>query len=93
MLNPILDDGTWGPPLKDPAYQRKLAKAARLSGPKRYLTYGKLDLDLARNAAPLVAFDNLTDNDFFSARVGCQIDDTYGIDLAALCLKHRGAER
>jgi hypothetical protein len=28
-------------------YRRKLARAARLSGPKRYLAYGKLDLDLA----------------------------------------------
>ena len=76
------------PTFKDPAYQHKLANAARLSGPKRYLTYGKLDLDLARNAAPLAAFDNLTDNDFFSARIGCQTDGVYGIDLAALCLRH-----
>ncbi len=88
MLNPILDDSTNGPTFKDPAYQHKLANAARLSGPKRYLTYGKLDLDLARNAAPLAAFDNLTDNDFFSARIGCQTDGVYGIDLAAPCLRH-----
>ena len=88
MLNPLLDDSSVGPTFKDPAYQRKLAEAARLSGPKRYLTYGKLDLDLARNAAPLAAFGNLTDHDFFSARIGCQIYNTYGIDLAALCLRH-----
>jgi YVTN family beta-propeller protein len=88
MLNPILDDSTQGPTFKDPAYQRKLARAARLSGPERYLTYGKLDLDLARNAAPLAAFGNLNDNDFFSARIGCQTDGIYGIDLAALCLRH-----
>jgi hypothetical protein len=86
MLNEILDD--FGPTFKDPAYQRKLAKAARLSGPERYITYGKLDLDLARNAAPLAAFDNLTDNAFFSARIGCQIYGVYGMDLAALCLRH-----
>ena len=60
MLTAILEDSSDGPTFKDPAYQRKLAKAARLSGPERYLTYGKLDLDLARNAAPLAAFDNLT---------------------------------
>ena len=88
MLNSILDDSSDGPTFKDPAYQRKLAKAARLSGPERYLTYGKLDLDLARNAAPLAAFDNLTDNAFFSARIGCQTYGIYGIDLAALCLRH-----
>jgi YVTN family beta-propeller protein len=89
MLNAILDDSSVGPTFDDPAYQRKLARTARLSGPKRYLTYGKLDLDLARNAAPLAAFDNLTDNDFFSARIGCQTDGIYGMDLAALCLRHR----
>ena len=61
MLTSILDDSSVGPTFNDPAYQRKLAKAARLSGPERYLTYGKLDLDLARNAAPLAAFGNLTE--------------------------------
>ena len=88
MLNSILENSSDGPTFKDPAYQHKLAKAARLSGPERYLTYGKLDLDLARNAAPLAAFDNLTSNDFFSARIGCQTYGIYGIDLAALCLRH-----
>jgi YVTN family beta-propeller protein len=88
MLTSILDDSSNGPTFNDPAYQHKLAMAARLSGPKRYLTYGKLDLDLARNAAPLAAFDNLADNDFFSARIGCQTYGIYGMDLAALCLRH-----
>ena len=56
MLTSILEDSGVGPTFDDPAYRRKLAGAARLSGPERYLTYGKLDLDLARNAAPLAAF-------------------------------------
>ena len=55
--------------------------------PRALPAYGKLDLDLARNAAPLVAFDNPSDHDFFSARIGCQTYGIYGIDLAALCLK------
>ena len=88
MLTSILDDSTVAPTFNDPAYQRKLAKAARLSGPQRYLTYGKLDLDLARNAAPLAAFGYLTSNDFFSARIGCQTYEIYGMDLAALCIRH-----
>ena len=88
MLTSILDDSTVAPTVNDPAYQRKLAKAARLSGPQRYLTYGKLDLDLARNAAPLAAFGYLTSNDFFSARIGCQTYEIYGMDLAALCIRH-----
>ena len=88
MLSSILEDSTVGPTFEDPAYQHKLAMAARLSGPERYLTYGRLDLDLAGNAAPLAAFGNLTSNDFFSARIGCQTYGVYGMDLAALCLRH-----
>jgi ABC-type transport system substrate-binding protein len=87
MLSSILEDSGVGPTFNDRTYQRKLAGAARLSGPERYLTYGKLDLDLARNAAPLAAFGNLTSNDFFSARIGCQTYGIYGMDLAALCTK------
>jgi hypothetical protein len=60
MLSPILEDGFADPTLDDPVCQRELARAARLSGPERYLTYGELDLDIARNAAPLAAFGNLT---------------------------------
>ena len=88
MLTSLLDDSSVAPTFNDPAYQRKLANAARLSGPDRYLTYGKLDLDLARNAAPLAAFDYQSSNDFFSARIGCQTFGLYGMDLAALCIRH-----
>jgi YVTN family beta-propeller protein len=89
FLNLLLDDSSFGPTFRDPLAQRQLAAAARLSGPQRYLTYGALDLDLARNAAPLAAFGNLSSHDFFSARIGCQTFGTYGIDLAALCLRPR----
>ena len=41
-----------------PAYNRKLETAATLTGPQRYRAYGALDVDLARNAAPLVAIAN-----------------------------------
>jgi ABC-type transport system substrate-binding protein len=88
MLTPLLEDSTIGPTFDDPGYQRKLAAAARLSGPRRYLTYGELDLDLARNAAPLAAFGDQPSDDFFSARIGCQTFGTYGMDLAALCIRH-----
>jgi ABC-type transport system substrate-binding protein len=88
MLTPLLEDSTQAPPLADPAYQRRLARAARLSGPKRYLTYGELDLDLARNAAPLAAFGNISSHDLFSSRIGCQTYGIYGMDLAALCVEH-----
>lgn len=87
MLNVQLEDSRVGPPLNDPAYRRRLAAAARLSGPERYLTYGGLDLALARNAAPLAAFGNISSHDFFSARIGCQAFGIYGMDLAALCVR------
>jgi ABC-type transport system substrate-binding protein len=87
MLGPMLEDGSADPTFDGPVYRRKLARAARLSGPERYLAYGKLDLDLARNAAPLAAFGNLTTHDFFSARIGCQTYGIDGMDLAALCLR------
>lgn len=87
ILDDVLDESANGPTFKDPVGQRALARAARLSGPQRYLTYGSLDLDLARTAAPLAAFGNGSSHDFFSARIGCQHFGTYGMDLAALCLR------
>jgi YVTN family beta-propeller protein len=86
MLNAVLEDGV-GPAFNDPTYKRELAAAARRSGPKRYLTYGNLDLDLARNGAPLAAFGNGATYDFFSARIGCPAFGFYGIDLNALCVR------
>ncbi len=87
FLNGLLDDSANGPAFDDPNAQQKLAAAARLAGPERYLTYGALDLDLARNAAPLAAFGNISSHDFFSARIGCQTFGIYGMDLAALCTR------
>jgi YVTN family beta-propeller protein len=76
----------------DPFYNRKLAAAAKLVGRKREVTYGKLDVELAREAAPLVAFAYQTHQDFFSARMGCHVyNPAYGMDLAALCLRRRGS--
>ena len=87
FLNLLLR-GELYPSFDDPAFERKLAKAARLSGPARYLTYGKLDADLARNGAPLAAYGTMLSYDFFSARLGCQINHpVFGIDLAALCIR------
>jgi ABC-type transport system substrate-binding protein/DNA-binding SARP family transcriptional activator len=84
----VLFDGTAGvPSFNDPAYERRLAAVARLSGPQRYPAYGALDLDLARNAAPLAAWGNPSVNDFFSARIGCQIFGPYYMDVAALCIR------
>jgi peptide/nickel transport system substrate-binding protein len=74
----------------DPLYNRKLAAAAMLTGPRRYAAYGALEADLLRNAAPAAPLLNWQEAEFFSARVGCRVyQPVYQIDLAALCLKHR----
>ena len=76
------------PPFRDPRYTSRLVAAAKLSGARRYLAYGKLDADLARNAAPWAAYANGVGYDFFSGRIGCQVYQVvYGMDLAALCLR------
>ena len=62
--------------------------AAGLGGAKRYETYGQLDLDIAKNASPLAAWDNDNQRDFFSARMGCQLyQPVYGMDYTALCMR------
>jgi YVTN family beta-propeller protein len=74
--------------LLEPSYRRKVDAAARLAGPRRYLRYAELDAELARRAAPVVAYANATAHDFFSARIGCQVNQpVYGIDIAALCVR------
>jgi YVTN family beta-propeller protein len=79
---------TYYTPFDDPSYRRKTRAASRLSGPRRYLTYGALDVDTARNVAPVVALGNKLSRDFFSARMGCQVfNPVWGIDLAALCIR------
>ena len=63
--------------------------AAKLSGPKRYREYARLELELERDLVPAAAFATDASRDFFSARMGCQIyQPVWGIDLAALCLRH-----
>jgi hypothetical protein len=89
MLPRILENNAVYPTFNDPTYRRRLADAEMLTGPARYLAFGKLDVDLARNAAPLLAYGNSSISDFFSARIGCQIYGLAGIDLAALCTKPR----
>jgi peptide/nickel transport system substrate-binding protein len=77
-----------------PAWNRRIAAAARLSGARRYLAYAALDADITREGPPYVAVWNGSEQDFFSARVGCQLDQPiYGIDLATLCIRDRPGGR
>jgi YVTN family beta-propeller protein len=88
MLNVALESGAIFPAFDDPSYQQKLAAAEQLTGPIRYLTYARLDADLVRYAAPWVAFGNASTHELFSSRIGCQTYGTYGLDLAALCVRN-----
>jgi ABC-type oligopeptide transport system substrate-binding subunit len=72
----------------DPAFNAKMNAAARLSGPKRYTTYGALDIDIMKNAAPWAPRYNFNERIFVSKRVGCfTYNAIYSMDLAAVCIK------
>jgi ABC-type oligopeptide transport system substrate-binding subunit len=77
----------WGG-FADPSFERRLRRAAELAGARRYRAYARLDADLARDAAPVAAYANPTNDYFFSTRMGCQVvQPVYGLDLAALCTR------
>ena len=90
----IFDGRTIGTPenpnfsyFDSPRYNRRLEAASRMPiGPARSRAYGDLDVELARNAAPAIAFayDNVLT--FVSARTGCVVVNP-DLDLAAVCLK------
>jgi ABC-type transport system substrate-binding protein len=93
LLNALFDGRVIGRPASgnysyfdSSKYNRLLARADRLTGAARARAYGKLDVELARDAAPVVAyaFDNALT--LVSDRVGCVVVNPY-LDLAAACLK------
>jgi peptide/nickel transport system substrate-binding protein len=67
-------------------YNRLFARAARLTGPRRYRAYADLDVQLARDAAPAIAAMNPNTWAFVSARTGCVVMNP-SLDLTAICLK------
>jgi peptide/nickel transport system substrate-binding protein len=72
----------------DPAYDTKLHATNLLSGEARYSALGSLDVEVARDAAPLASY--IIDNTrlFFSERIGCHYyHPAYEVDLASLCLR------
>jgi peptide/nickel transport system substrate-binding protein len=72
----------------DPKLSQRIRAASRLSGIRRAQAYAKIDLALTRDTVPWINFANETAQDFFSARIGCQLyQPVEGIDLAALCIR------
>jgi peptide/nickel transport system substrate-binding protein len=71
-----------------PRYNARLRRAARLQGAARYRAYGKLDVELARVAAPMAAIFYANEGTLVSKRVGCVVvRPGFGLDLTAACLK------
>jgi peptide/nickel transport system substrate-binding protein len=69
-----------------PKYNALMRRAAGLQGDARYQAYGRLDVQLARDAAPLVAVAYDNQATLVSKRVGCIVLRP-ALDLAAACLK------
>jgi ABC-type oligopeptide transport system substrate-binding subunit len=77
----------------DPKLSRRIRAASRLSGIARAQAYADLDLTLTRDVVPWVDFANGIGQDFFSARIGCRLNQPVrGIDLAALCIRRDRAQ-
>jgi len=70
----------------EPKYIREMRDAARLRGADRRKVYAQLDLELSRDAAPLVPFFVLNEATLLSARVGCQLLRP-ALVLTTVCLK------
>jgi YVTN family beta-propeller protein len=67
---------------------RELREASQLSGAARIEAYAALDRDISAREAPFATYLSGVRTDFFSARMGCQVEHPlYGIDLAALCVQ------
>jgi YVTN family beta-propeller protein len=76
--------------LDRPPFGPRMRAASRLEGAARLDAYAALDRDIAARAAPIAPVLNGVHTDFFSARIGCQVEHPlYGIDLAALCVRDR----
>ena len=66
----------------------RMRAANKLEGAARLEAYATLDRDIATRAAPTAPVISAVHTDFFSARIGCQVEHPlYGIDLAALCVR------
>ncbi|HET9324561.1 MAG TPA: ABC transporter substrate-binding protein, partial [Gaiellaceae bacterium] len=68
-------------------FNRKIARAKTLVGVARYRAFSNLDIDIARNAAPLATFGSRNDRHYVSARTGCyHYHPVFTWDYATLCL-------
>ena len=83
---PALSAGSNLARFDSPTVNRLLRQAARLEGSMRYRRYGELDVELARDEAPLVPIEFFDEPTLVSKRVGCVVLRPT-LDLTAACLK------
>jgi peptide/nickel transport system substrate-binding protein len=69
-----------------PRFNRMLNAANRLTGTTRRRAFGRIDLELARDAAPAIAYGYDNALTLVSSRTGCVILNPT-LDLEAVCLK------
>jgi len=82
--------GWSGSTFQDPVALGLLRNAAKLTGAKRLAAYGKLDLRIQREWAPVAVVDRRNDREFFSARLDPKSivqSSVYGLDLGRLALR------
>ena len=81
----------WAPPaLEIPAsYRNALEHAALLRGNARAAAYRRLAAKVERNVAPFAAYATPVLPEFFSARVGCGVEQPVvgAVDIGTLCIK------
>jgi len=96
---PFFDDaltrGAWGSPLgpgpwNAPAFRRRGEQARGLRGRARIEAYSRFDDEFAR-AAPLAVYGAFLYDEYFAARVGCKLFQSFYkvVDLGALCVQTR----
>lgn len=72
----------------DPLWNARIDASHALYGAARFDSFAALDRDIMRDVAPIAPISHYIARDYFSARIGCQIfNPSYGIDIAALCLR------
>jgi serine/threonine-protein kinase len=71
------------------AYRRKLEAVDRLRGTARASAYRDLAAKIERNVAPIAVRGTPVTPEFFSARLGCQVEQPVigAVDLGALCVR------
>ena len=74
--------------LRSARWDRRLRAASRLRGAARLRAYGRLDVELARDAAPIATTAYLNEPTLVSKRVGCVLVRP-ALDLMTVCLKRR----